>query len=135
MVLFKIKMKAVINIFLLVLMCLNRMASQRVYTNVYYCNSTFTLYDSGRADWYDCEIDETFYGHYWQRNDTLFVETFCSSESHEDHRCFSPRLDICLIKSDTLLNVGFREVIGDGSCYSDSIYFFPSPHVYIRTDQ
>lgn len=124
-------MKAV-TITSLLLMCLSTMASQRMYMNTHYCKSSLTLYETGRVDWYDCELDETFYGHYWQRNDTLFIETFCSLECNEDHRCFVPRMDICIMQSDTLMNVGYKKTTSDNSCYADSIYYFPSPHIYIR---
>lgn len=130
MVLFEITMKRVIVIVLL-LGCIGHIASQQVYTNNLYCTSTLTLSYNGRADWFDCEIDETFYGHYWQCNDTLFVETFCSSKSHEDHRCFSLRLDINIIKTDTLLNIGYKEAVGNSSFYSDSINYYLTPHAYI----
>ncbi len=134
MVLFKIKMKAVISILLLIV-CLNAISAQRVYTNIFYCTSTLTLFDNGRADWHDCEIDETFYGHYWQESDTMLIETFCSSKCHEDHRCFSPRLDICIIQNDTLFNIGYKEAINNTTCYPDSICNFSSPHAYIRTNK
>lgn len=114
-------------------MCINAISAQRVYTNNFYCTSTLTLFDNGRADWHDCEINETYYGHYWQEKDTMFVETFCSSECHEDHRCFFPRVDICIVQNDTLLNVGYKEVAGNGSCYSKQIHYYYSPHVYIQT--
>lgn len=125
-------MKKVTFTFLLSIVCLEAITAQHVYTNNLYCSSTFTLFDNGRADWYDCEIDETFYGHYWQKKDTLFIETFCSSECHEDHKCFSPRLDICIVQNDTLLNVGYTEVNGKNTYYLDNICYYISPHVYIR---
>ena len=125
-------MKNNIFISLLLIVCQNVILSQDVYINNLYCTSTLTLYDNGRADWYDCEVDETFYGHYWQKSDSLFIETFCSSIIHGDHQCFSPRLDIYIIKYDTLLNVGYND-IGYCSYYQDSICYFPYPFVYVRT--
>lgn len=122
--------KVIVSLF--VFICLICMADQRVYTNALYCNSSLTLYDSGRADWYDCEVDETFYGHYWQKNDTMFIETLCSSLCHEDHKCISPRLDICTLQNDTLWNVGYQEVNGKSTYYLDSICYYISPHKYIH---
>lgn len=125
-------MKRIYIISYIIFMCLNSMAVHRVYTNVLYCKNTLTLYDNGRADWYDCEIDETFYGHYWHCRDTLFVETFCSSGYHEDHQCISPRLDIFIYQSDTLQNVGYQDQRAHSIYYSDSINYFRPPHTYIQ---
>ena len=131
--LFEVKMKRIYIISLFIIfMCLNSMTVHRVYTNERYCKNTLTLYDNGRADWYDCEIDETFYGHYWQCRDTLFVETFCSSIYHEDHQCLSPRLDIYIYQSDTLLNIGYKDHSERNIYYSDSINYFCPPHTYIQ---
>ena len=128
-------MKKVIILVLLSIVCLDAIIAQQVYTNNLYCTSTLMLFDNGRADWHDCEINETFYGHYWQKKDTLFVETFCSSECHEDHRCFFPRLDICIVQNDTLLNVGYKEAIGNSSYDSKQIHYYDTPHVYIQTSK
>lgn len=128
-------MKKFTIISLLLIVYQNAIPIEHVYTNSLYCTSILTLYDNGRADWHDCEIDETFDGYYWQHEDTLFVETFCSSIIHEDHRCFSPRLDISIIKSDTLLNIGYKEKADNDSTYPDSIHYFLSPHAYVLKKQ
>ena len=128
-------MKKVTITLLLSIVCLNAITAQHVYTNNLYCTSTYTLFDNGRADWHDCEINETFYGHYWLKKDTMFIETFCSSECHEDHRCISPRLDICIVQNDTLLNVGYKEIIGIDSYYSKPTHYYDTPHVYIQTSR
>ncbi len=116
---------------LLLFGCLNCLAPQLTYVNMLYCRSILTLYDTGRADCYNCELDETFYGHYWLHNDSLFVETFCSSYCKEDHKCFSPRTDIYIVQSDTLLNIGYQQNYDNSPCYSTDINYFPSPHIYI----
>lgn len=121
-----------ITSFLLIFGYLIGMAEQRVYTNTMYCNSILTLHDTGRADWYDCEVEETFYGHYWVGNDTIFIETFCSSICHEDHKFISPRLDICILKNDTLWNVGYQEANGMSAYNLNSICYYRYPHKYIR---
>ena len=124
-------MKKIILIFLVVVVCVSDITSQRVYTNILYCDSKLMLYDTGRADWYDCEVDETFYGHYWLQKDTLLIETFCSSKCHEDHKCFVPRIDVYVIKQDTLLNIGYFEQQDKNHIFLDSICYFKLPYVYI----
>ena len=126
-------MKKLVLISLLVIGCSSNLTSQKVYENILYCKSTLTLYDNGRADWYDCEIEETYYGHYWQQSDTLFIETFCTSDCHEDHRCFFPRIDISILRSDSIVNIGFMEARSNEQLYSDTICYLASPHVYIIT--
>lgn len=136
MILFKSKiMKTTILQSLLILGCLNVIASQRTYVNVLYCRSLLTLYDNGRADCYDCELDEIFYGHYWLQNDSLFVETFCSSECYEDHKCFSPRTDIYIVQSDSLLHIGYQQLYDNNPCSSTNICYFTSPHIYRQTEK
>ncbi len=118
MVLFEVKiMKKLVLISLLVIGCSSNLTSQKVYENILYCKSTLTLYDNGRADWYDCEIEETYYGHYWQQSDT----------------CFFPRIDISILRSDSIVNIGFMEARSNEQLYSDTICYLASPHVYIIT--
>lgn len=106
-------------------------ASNRVFINVFNCESQLTLYENGRADWYDCELSETYYGHYWQQDDTLFVETFCSNQCYEDHVCFMPRVECYTQNNDTLIHWGFKEYIARDKCYSDNVTMFDFPFIYI----
>lgn len=124
-------MKTKVLICLLIMGNLNILVSQQVYYNDLYCLSTLTLFDNGR-DWYDCEVNELYYGHYWQQNDTLFVETFCTPEYREDHSCFNPRVDIYLQHDDTLLHVAYQERHYNSLSLSDSTYYFLNPFVYVK---
>ena len=124
-------MKTIFIKFLLIFGCTTCIASQYVYVNMHYCKDQITLYKNGRSDWYNCEQEETYYGHYWQENDSLFVETFCSSYCYEDHKCFIPRIDVFTIQSDTLFHIGYHKFLNNSQCYSDTLYSFQSPFIYI----
>ena len=124
-------MKTIFIKFLLILGCTTCIASQYVYVNMHYCKDQITLYKNGRSDWYNCEQEETYYGHYWQENDSLFVETLCSSYCYEDHKCFIPRIDVFTIQSDTLFHIGYHKFLNNSQCYSDTLCSFQSPFIYI----
>jgi len=106
------------------------LASPQMYVSILDYGSIITLYDKGRADWYDCEVDETHYGHYWKQNDSLYVETFCSSYCHEDHVCVSPRIDVFIEQPQNIFHVGYQEFRINNQYNTDSIYYFSSPLQY-----